>query len=140
MAEEKASTTPVEPPAGSGRTPLPTSSPGVWGALLGIGLGLGFMLLGAGSFMRDDPLPLPLVVGLVLIGGLGATTSWFAMRRVRLAWAFAIAIGATASLVCMFAGPKIRDAMDVSLGLALLPSYLGALAAVLLAMAGPEIK
>ena len=118
---------------------LPASSPGTWGAVLGHLLGLGLVVIGARGFLGDS-LPLPLTIGLVLGGGTMAALCVFAARRVRAAWAFALSMCGTAGLVFLFSAPKIRDALDVSLPLALLPCVAGAAAAILLAMAADEIK
>jgi hypothetical protein len=122
------------------RPPLAPSSIGWWGAALGIALGLGLLGLGASAGFREQPLPLPLVIALCVAGAIQAALSWYTIRRVRAAWAFATAIGGTAAVVFLFSAPKIRDALDVSLGMALLPAAIGAAVATLLALAAAEIK
>lgn len=127
------------------RPPLAPSSIGWWGAALGIALGLGLLGLGllglgASAGFREQPLPLPLVIALCVAGAIQAALSWYTIRRVRVAWAFATAIGGTAAVVFLFSAPKIRDALEVSLGMALLPAAIGAAVATLLALAAAEIK
>ena len=110
------------------------------GAYLGIVLGLGLFALGVSSALQVRPLPLPLTIALLVGGALEAALCWYASRGVRAAWAFAVSISGTAGLVFLFSAPKIRDALDVSLGVAMLPCVAGAAAAILLSMAENEIK
>lgn len=121
------------------RQRLPASSPGTWGAVLGDLLGLGLAGIGIDGMLRGS-LPLPLTLGLLVGGLLLAALCGLTFYRVRAAWAFALSICGTSGLVFLFSAPKIRDALDVSLGIALLPCVAGAAAAILLAMASAEIK
>ena len=118
---------------------LPASSPGAWGAALGGLLGLGLAWIGIDG-MLDGSLPLPLTIGLLVSGPLLAALCGMTIYRVRAAWSFALAMCGTAGLVFLFSAPKIRDALEVSLTIALLPCVAGATAAVLLAMAAADIK
>lgn len=122
------------------RSPLPSSSPGAIGAYLGIGLGLGFLVLGVLGGLRAYPLPFPLVLGMVLVGALQIICSWLTLRRARVAWSFAVSMSGTIALVCLFGAPKIRDAMEVGIGVAVLPSVLAAVTTVFLAMAADAIS
>lgn len=123
----------------AGAKRLPASSPGAWGAALGELLGLGLTGIGVNGMMRAS-LPLPLTIGLITGGLLLAGLCGLTFFRVRAAWSFALSMCGTAGLVFLFSAPKIRDALEVSLAVALLPCVAGALAAILLAMAAPDIK
>lgn len=120
--------------------PLTASSPGRYGAVLGIVLGLGLLGLGVSSVVQAKPLPMPLTIALFIAGSLETALCWFAIRGVRAAWAFALAISGTAGLVFLFSAPKIRDALEVSMAVALLPCLAGAAAAIMLAMSASEIQ
>ena len=122
------------------RTTLSIASTGWWGALVGIGLGLALFALGLATALRADPMPLPLTIALCVAGALEASLCWLTMRRVRVAWAFATAIGGTAAVVFLFSAPKIRDALEVSLAVALVPAAIGAIVATLLATAAGEMS
>ena len=126
--------------SGPPRKQLDPTSAGWMGAAIGIALGLGLLALGVSSLFREVPLPPPLVVALCVIGVLEAAVSWYTIKRVRIAWAFSTAIGATAAVVFLFSAPKIRDGLEVSLGVALLPALIGALAATLLALAASDMS
>lgn len=123
------------------RSPLPSSSPGAIGAYLGIGLGLGFLGLGMlGGISSSHSLPYPLVLGMILFGALQTVCAWLTLRRARVAWSFAVSMSGTIALACLFGAPKIRDAMEVSIGVAMLPSLLAAVTTVFLAMAADAIS
>ena len=134
---------PVETPArqiAARLPPLGLTTVGGIGAIAAIALGVGLFLLGAAGALKDDPLPAALVIALLLFGGLQAALGWLAFRRVRAAWAFATSLAGTAAVAFLFSAPKIRDALEVELGIALLPSLVGAAACIMLAMAAPDMK
>jgi len=120
--------------------PLGVTTTGGIGALVAMALGTGLFTLGAYGGLKADPLPMPLTAALALSGGLLAVLAWYALRRVRLAWAFATSLSGTAALAFLFSAPRIRDALGVELGVALLPSMLGAAACIMLALAAPDVK
>jgi hypothetical protein len=133
----------VEPPArkvAARLPPLGLTTTGGIGALVAMALGIGLFALGAYSGLKADPLPMPLTVALLMFGGLLAALAWFALRRVRMAWAFATSLSGTAAIAFLFSAPKIRDALGVELGVALLPSMIGAAACIMLALAAPDVK
>ena len=105
------------------RSPLPGSSPGAIGAYLGVGLGIGFLIL-----------------GMILVGALQVVCSWLTLRRARVAWSFAVSMSGTIALTCLFGAPKIRDAMEIGIGVAMLPSVLAAVTTIFLAMAADAIS
>lgn len=89
---------------------------GVAGALFGLGM-MGFALYLAFATNR----PMPLYIAVFVVGSANLAASVFTVRAVRVAWAFALSINGTGALVFLFASPRIRDAMDVSIGYALIP-------------------
>ena len=134
---------PVDPPArhvAARLSPLGMTTVGGMGALVAMALGVGLFALGAVTAPGDHPLPGPLMIALLLAGGLEFALGWFTLRRVRAAWAFATSLAGTASVAFLFSAPKIRDALEVELGVALLPCLVGAAACIMLAMAAPDMK
>jgi len=134
---------PVETPArpvAARLPPLGVTTAGGLGAITAMALGVGLALLGVAGGLKENPLPMPLVVALLLFGALQTVLGWLAFRRVRAAWAFATSLAGTAALAFLFSAPKIRDALEVELGIALLPSLVGAAACIMLAMAAPDVK
>lgn len=134
---------PVETPARQVAARLPAlglTTAGGMGAITAMLLGVGLVLLGFGAAMRDDPLPTPLVIALFLFGGMQAALGWLSLRRVRLAWAFATSLSGTAAIAFLFGAPKIRSALEVELGVALLPALVAAAASIMLALAAPDMK
>ena len=134
---------PVETPArhvAARLPPLGVTTAGGMGAVVAMLLGVGLFLLGCNTALREHPLPLPLTVALLLAGSLQAVLGWFALRRVRAAWAFATSLSGTAAIAFLFSAPKIRNALDVQLGVALLPALVGAAACIMLALAEPDVK
>jgi integral membrane sensor domain MASE1 len=132
--EAPARTRPVRLP------PLRTQSPGGMGAVLAMLLGVGLLILGLAGIFRDDPLPMPLTIALCLVGAIEAGLGWLTLLRMRAAWAFATAIAGTAGTAFFFSAPKIRDALEIGLGVALVPALVGATTCILLAMAAPDIR
>jgi len=120
--------------------PLPAQTPGGMGAILAMLLGVGLLFLGLAGMFRDDPLPMPLTIALCLTGAIEAGLGWLTLLRMRAAWAFATAIAGTAGVAFFFSAPKIRDALEISLGVALVPALVGAAACILLAMAAPDVR
>ena len=121
------------------RSPLPGSSPGAIGAYLGVGLGIGFLILALWG-LGSDALPFPLILGMILVGALQVVCSWLTLRRARVAWSFAVSMSGTIALTCLFGAPKIRDAMEIGIGVAMLPSVLAAVTTIFLAMAADAIS
>jgi hypothetical protein len=133
----------VEPPVrqvAARRPALGVTTTGGIGALVAMALGAGLLALGAAGALKDDPLPAPLTVALCLAGSLQAVLAFYALRRVRIAWAFATSLSGTAAVAFLFSAPKIRDALAIELGVALLPSLVGAAACIMLALAAPDIR
>lgn len=102
---------------------LDSGSPGRYGAFLA--MGAGFAFFGLGLYLLVGGLAsMPFSFAFLVGGFVEVVTGWFTLRRVRAAWAFACSLNGTAAIVFLFGAPKIRDAIDVSIGLALLPAFL----------------
>jgi hypothetical protein len=119
---------------------LATRSPAFAGAVGGLGFGLALFVLGLYVAFRPHPLPLPLVVALTAAGATLAPLCWLTLARSRAAWAFAVSLSGTSALVFLFTAPKIRDAMSVPIGIALVPSLVGAIVITLLAMGADDLR
>ncbi len=102
---------------------LSASSPSFTAALLGALIGLGLLVFSTHLFLNaHTSYPLNLAIAALGLGELAC--SYFVVRAVRVAWAFALSINGTAAVVLLFSAPRIRDAAEVSIALALLPSLL----------------
>ncbi len=134
---------PVEAPArhiAARLPPLGITTVGGIGAMVAMALGVGLIALAAVTAPGEHPLPAPLMVALLLAGSLEAALGWYTLRRVRAAWAFATSLAGTSAVAFLFSAPKIRDALEIELGVALLPCLVGAAACIMLAMAAPDMK
>jgi hypothetical protein len=103
-------------------------------------LGLGLLCSGLYALAIGADAPKPLIVSLLLVGSLQIGLSWLVLGRNRAAWAFLLSSVGTAALIFLFASPRLRDAFDVALPLALLPSTAFALTTIFLALASDEIE
>jgi hypothetical protein len=119
---------------------LATRSPAFSGAIGGLGFGLALLVLGIYVGFRPHPLPLPLVLALSVAGLALVPLSWLTLARSRAAWAFAVSLSGTSALVFLFTAPKIRDAMSVPIGIALVPCVVGAVVVTLLAMGADDLR
>jgi len=143
MAKDEGKTHAVDAPAhkvAARLPPLGLTTAGGMGAVVAMLLGVGLIVLGAYGALEEHPLPMPLTTALLLFGALLAVLGWFALRRVRLAWAFTTSLSGTAAVAFLFSAPKIRDALGMELGVALLPAMIGAAACIMLALAAPDVK
>jgi hypothetical protein len=131
---------PKREPAVTKRKPLPPVSSGAFGSYLGIAFGLTLLGLGALGALGAVDLPNPLIVSLFIAGPLHMALCWQALHRSRAAWSFAIALSGTAALVFLFSAPKIRDALGLPIGAAILPSFVALVMTWLLASAASEVS
>lgn len=122
------------------RKPLAPTSAGAMGAYLGMAFGFSLLGLGIIGGLRAERLPIPLIIALCLAGPLEVWLCWQVLRRSRVAWSFAVALSGTASLVCLFSSPKIRDALALPIGLAVLPAVIAGVVAWLLASASADVS
>jgi hypothetical protein len=121
------------------REPLPSASAGAFGAYLGMGFGLTLLAMAALAVVGKVDLPTPLVLALFMGGPLQGVLCWKALHRSRVAWSFAVALSGTAALVCLFSAPKIRDALGLSIGMAILPAVVALVVCWLLSTASAAI-
>ncbi len=121
------------------RTPLPPGSSGAFGAYLGMAFGLTLVTLAAMGAIGKVDLPVPLILALFLAGPLEGVLCWKVLHRSRAAWSFAVALSGTTALVCLFSAPKIRDALGLSIGMAILPAAIALVVCWLLATAAAAI-
>jgi len=77
-------------------------------------------------------------VALLVLAVVEGSTGYFTMKGKRAAWAFALSINGTCSVVLLFTAPRIRDAADVSIFVALVPCLIFALLVMLLALNSEE--
>lgn len=120
------------------REVLAASSPARFGAYLGALCGVALAGLGGYLLATGSDLPGALQVSLVLIGVIQVVCGWQAIKRSRAAWAFALSINGTAFIVFLFGAPKLRDAAEISIGLALLPAIIFAMVTTLYALDSDE--
>jgi len=102
----------------------------------------GIVLFAAGlySMIAAQPPPLPLSVALVAVGFGNGLASFHALRRTRLAWAFATSINGTLAFVFLLAAPKLRDLFAWSLGVAGIPAVVLITVTTLLALSAPDLE
>jgi len=122
------------------RKPLAPTSAGAMGAYLGMAFGFSLLGLGIIGGLRAERLPIPLIIALCMAGPLLVWLCWQVLRRSRVAWSFAVALSGTASLVCLFSSPKIRDALALPIALAVLPAVIAGVVAWLLASASADVS
>lgn len=117
---------------------LKAGSPARWAAYIGLMIGVGLIGLGGANLAGVGKQPIPLSVALVVLGVIELVTSWFSLRVVRSAWAFACSINGTMAVVMLFGAPKVRDTVEVFIGVALIPSFVFAVVTLLYAMASDD--
>ncbi len=100
---------------------LETSTPAFFAAILGLIIGAFMMLFGA-YLLGNGGTPYPLGIAIVCVGAMEIGTSIYTLKRIRVAWAFAISLNATSFLVFLFCSARIRDAFGVHFVFALIPA------------------
>jgi hypothetical protein len=120
------------------RTTLDATAPGRIGAYLAALAGVALGLLGGYLLATGSDLPGALSVSLVLIGVAQVVCALHAIRRVRVAWSFGLSINGTAFVIFLFGAPKLRDAAEVSIALALVPAVLFAVITTLFALSADD--
>jgi len=110
------------------------------GAGGGLLAGLALIVAGLVTALSADPFPGPLYVSMWLVGLASMLSSFFALRRSRVAWAFATSINGTVAVVLLFAAPRIRDTFDLALITAALPAVALVVVTSLLAVSSPELE
>lgn len=120
------------------RRTIRSTSPGRVAAYGGMGVGLAMVLGGAWMLLGGSESPIPMGVAFAVAGGLELATSWFSLRAARVAWSFACSLNATAFVVFLFGTPKLRDALDIPIALALVPCLVFGAIATLYILASDE--
>jgi len=64
---------------------------------------------------------MPYSVALVIIGMLEMLLSYYVIKVRRASWAFLTSLNGTLFVVALFGAARLRDSLDVHMGLALLP-------------------
>jgi threonine/homoserine efflux transporter RhtA len=123
--------------AASSTQPGP-SSPLRFAALLGGLVGVGLFGLGLSLLFRSATPNLPLGIAVLILGFLETVLAWYAVKRSRPAWAFALSVNGTSLLVFLFGAPKVRDASGLPIGVALIPPVVFAVVLALYAMSADE--
>jgi hypothetical protein len=100
---------------------LSPSSPAFFASLLGMLVGAFMILFGAYLLVKGGK-PLPLGIAVVCVGAMQCATGFYTIKRIRVAWAFAISINATSFLVFLFSSARIRDAAEVHFLAAMIPA------------------
>lgn len=106
----------VAPSAGRLASHTPAFVACAFGILIGLGL-IGFALY----LIATTNTPIVMDVALIVIGLTECAASFYTIYRIRVAWAFALSINGTAFVVFLFSAPRIRDAAEVSIAVALIP-------------------
>ncbi len=91
-----------------------------WGAAGSILVSI--VLAGFGLYLfKGSGTPMTLNIALLVLAVIEGTTGVFTLFGKRVAWAFSLSINGTCAVVMLFSAPRIRDAAQVSLVVALLP-------------------
>ncbi len=96
------------------------ASPVFWGSAGAILVAVVLLLLG-GYLLTSGGTPKTLNIALLVVALIEGTTGFFALQGKRVAWAFSLSINGTCAVVMLFSAPRIRDAAEVSIIVALLP-------------------
>lgn len=134
MANSSTAATPSNLPTADAKASSPkTLSPAspsfaaaVIGGLTGLAL-LGFSV----HLFANAGTTQPLNMAIAVLGIAQMACAYYTLRTVRVAWAFALSINGTAAVVLLFSAPRIRDAADVSILVALLPCMLASVIVIL---------
>lgn len=109
---------------------LRIDSPSFAAAVVGALVGLGLVAFSVHLFANTSASH-PLSTSIGILGVTELATSYFIVRLKRVAWAFALSINGTAAVVLLFSAPRIRDAMEVSIALALVPCAVASVIVIL---------
>ncbi len=100
-------------------------------------MGVAMMVAGA-YWMGGAETSATLNIAIMVVGLMEAAACFYALHLHRVAWAFALSINGTACIVMLFSAPRIRDASEIGLGVALAPSVLFGAIVVLYTIAENE--
>lgn len=105
-----------------------------------LGMLAGLATFGYGLMSSFGDAPLPLAAALVLAGFAGLVACFFASRRNRAAWSFALSLNGTAFVIFLFGTSRVRDGFEVHWLIALAPAVVFLTVTVLLALAAPDYE
>lgn len=117
---------------------LKAGSPARWAAYISLVVGAGMVLLGAYMILGATHQPVPLAIALIILGCVEVVTAFYALRVVRVAWAYALAVNGVLSVVNLFGAPKVRDTAEVFIGAALTPAFIFAVITLLYALSSDD--
>ena len=115
------------PAAAPGQTPTPApDQPGNQsyahiGAYLGIATAIAILAYTFNMFFTGSEDPMPFKLAGLVVGGLQLLLCVQSLQKKRAAWAFALSLNGTLAVVFLFGAPKVRDGLDLSLMLSMLP-------------------
>jgi hypothetical protein len=109
---------------------LTASSPAYFASIFGLLVGT-VMALGGVYMLVSSSTPITLDIALICAGAMEFAASFYTLKRIRVAWAFAISINGTAFVVFLFTSARLRDATDAHIAVALLPAIIFAALVVL---------
>ncbi len=94
-------------------------SPVFWGSAGAMLVAVGILALGL--FLFSGETPKTLNIALLVLALVEGVTGYFTLQGKRVAWAFSLSINGTGAVVMLFSAPRVRDAANVSIFVALLP-------------------
>jgi hypothetical protein len=109
------------------------------GAILGVVIGVGLLINGVHSFLPPAS-PRPYSIAMLTAGIIECLVCYYALYGSRAAWSFALSLNGVAGCVFVFGATKVRDATELPLAVALVPSVMFGLCTVLLTLASDEYK
>lgn len=116
---------------------LSKGAPAWSAAAAGLLLGAAIAVFGA-YLIGWSSMPGALGVALVIFGIMEGLVGFYTLRRVRVAWAFALSMNATAFVVTLFGAPKIRDAAEIASAAAAVPCLVFGVLTLLLALSSDD--
>ncbi|WP_428261410.1 hypothetical protein [Haliangium sp.] len=117
---------------------LPAQSWARYGCYLGFVAALLLLAYALSMLLGSTDEPMPKQLAFLLAGGLQAYLCLSALRRRRVAWAFALSMDGTLGAVFLLGVAKIRDGFEVPMSLALLPAVGFAVITTLLAIGAED--
>ena len=101
---------------------------------------LGALALAAAIGSLQAGMQLTLVISLLVVGGVLPWLVWLSLKGNRPAWAFLISLAIVLGIMTLFGAPKVRNLVEIPLGVALLLPAAFAVAAFCLSALGDRYK
>lgn len=114
-------------------TKLSKGSTARFGALLSMLIGAAMLPWGISQLIDSGDSSVPFLCAVVVIGVMELLTGLFTLWVSRVGWAFGLSLNGTLSAILFFGAPKLRDAYELDLSIALLPATIVMITTVLLA-------